>query len=99
VALKLGQLPDARPTRHRFAGNYCMNAHKFGRFRTIVNRDQILADPVIVDMPIFVTPGQRVAPAPIGNNYLGYILAVADSYEAVEQALTAAAAKVEVVID
>jgi biotin carboxylase len=99
VAMKMGQTPDARSRRHAFAGNLCVTSHKVGKFNQISNMDSVTADPHIVDIPLMVSRGDRVAAPPDANAYIAYILSAADSYEAVEHALRRAAAKLNVVID
>ena len=98
LALKLGKPVEATPKWKRFAGNHCIMATRMGRFTAIANREAILAAPHMVDLPVFVEPGQRVAPAPDGNGYVGFLLAAADSYEEVAAALVRAADEVEVII-
>ena len=98
LALKLGQPVEATPRWQRYAGNHCIMASRMGRFAAIGNREAILAAPHMVDLPVFVEPGDRVAPAPDGNGYVGFLLAAADSYEEVAAALAQAADEVEVII-
>jgi biotin carboxylase len=99
VALKMGEPPDVRPRRRRYAGNYCVTAEKLGHFTGISNLAHIKKDPRIVDVPVFVAPGARVAPPPEGNSYIGYVLAAADSYADVAAALARAAREIDVVVD
>lgn len=99
VALKMGHTPDVAPSRDGYAGNLCVTSHKVGRFIHVSNMDSVTSDPHIVDVPLLVSHGDRVAAAPDANAYIGYILSAADSYEAVERALRQAAGKMDVMID
>ena len=98
VALKMGEPPEVRPQWRRHAGNYCVTSGTLGHFVGISNRAAILEDPRIVDLPVFAAPGARVAPPPEGNSYIGYVLAAADSYDDVADALGRAAAEIDVVV-
>jgi len=99
LALKMGLQPQVRPRWRRFAGNYCIKANELGFFVRIGNKEAIVADPRIVALPVFVKPGDRVAPPPEGNAYIGYILAAADSYDEVERALSLAAQNIQVILE
>jgi len=74
-------------------------AEKLGRFREITNLDALLQDPNVLDIPIFIEPGTRVAPAPLGTNYIGFIRTVADSYEGALAAIHRTLRNMQIVID
>jgi biotin carboxylase len=99
LALKLGRKVDARPRRQRFAGEVCINADRAGIFRGIANDQTLLQDQRITSMPIYARPGQRVAPLPNSNSYIGFIMVEAQSYDDAKAALVWAAATLEVDID
>jgi biotin carboxylase len=96
--IKTGRTPETKPLRQRYAGNYCITAKNVGRFVCIDNVEEVLSDPCVIAVPLFVQPGDRVAPPPEGNNYIGYILVVADTYEEAHEALGRAARKLQVVL-
>ena len=54
---------------------------------------------MIVDIPIFVTKGQRVAPYPDTNSYIGFVLACGNGYDEVLKTLYQAKEKLVVNID
>ena len=57
-----------------------------------------LAVPGVTGLTITIPPGQRVRPLPDGDRYLGFVFAEADTPADVEEALTAAVARLRVVI-
>jgi hypothetical protein len=58
-----------------------------GVLRAVRGREAALAVPGIEDVTITAHVGQELIPLPEGSRYLGFILARADSPEAVEQCL------------
>jgi len=99
LALKMGTNSPAEPIRQRFAGNYCITAKETGHFVKITNLDQLLANPCIVALPMFVKPGDRVAPPPHGNAYIGFILVAANTYQEVQDTLIWAANQIDVTLE
>ncbi len=57
------------------------------------------AVPLVEDVEITAHPGQTLVPWPEGSRYPGFIFARGETPEAVEQALRAAHARLEFVID
>jgi hypothetical protein len=70
-----------------------------GVLRAARGREAALAVPGIEDVTITAHAGQELIPLPEGSRYLGFILARADSPQAVEDALRAAHARLEFDID
>jgi hypothetical protein len=54
--------------------------------------------PGVTGLTITIPPGQRVRPLPDGDRYLGFVFAEADTPADVEEALTAAVARLRMVI-
>jgi biotin carboxylase len=84
---------------NRYAGNFCISSHKLGKFASLQNVDLVRRDPVIVDIPIFAAKGQRVAPYPHSNSYIGFVLACGSGYDEVLKTLYQAKEKLVVNID
>jgi hypothetical protein len=67
-----------------------------GTLEGVDNRGAALAVPGILDLQITVAPGTHVRPLPEGDRYLGFLFAQGDSAAEVQQALTTAAAALDV---
>jgi len=70
-----------------------------GTLREVKGQDGARAVAGITGLEISIRPGRPVRPLPEGDRYLGFLFARAASPEAVESALRAAHAHLEVVID
>jgi biotin carboxylase len=70
-----------------------------GTLREVQGQDGARAVAGITGLEISIRPGRPVRPLPEGDRYLGFLFARAASPEAVESALRAAHARLEVVID
>jgi L-amino acid ligase C-terminal domain 2 len=64
----------------------------------VEGRAEALAVPGVTGLTITIPPGQRVRPLPDGDRYLGFVFAEADTPADVEHALTAAVARLQVVV-
>jgi len=69
-----------------------------GRADAIGTPAALLRLPGVTGLTITIPPGQRVRPLPDGDRYLGFVYAEADTPADVEEALTAAVARLRVVI-
>jgi biotin carboxylase len=98
IALRLGEKPDVKPRWLRYSGSYCITPRESGIFSFLANREQILNDPRILDIPIYVEKGQRVAPAPESTGDIAHVLACTETYEDVLEALTLAKSKIRVMV-
>jgi biotin carboxylase len=98
IALRLGKTPDVQPRRHRYAGSYCITPHEAGVFRYLENRERVLDDPRVLDIPIYVSGGQRVAPAPESTGDIGHVVACAETYQEVQEVLNRAKSLLKVVV-
>ena len=96
---KLGRQINSTNKWNRYAGNFVISSPKTGNFESIQNIDLVRKDPLIVDIPIFVTKGQRVASNTDNNAYIGFVLACGNSYDEVLQALYQAKEKLVVNIN
>jgi biotin carboxylase len=83
----------ARPT-----GVFMLPVPRAGVLRAVEGRDRARAVPGVTGLTITIPPGQRVRPLPDGDRYLGFVFAEADTPAGVEHALTAAVARLRVVI-
>ena len=92
------------PTGPRCRGLACpsarVHASRAARRRPARGRGpgRALAVPGVTGLTITIPPGQRVRPLPDGDRYLGFVFAEADTPADVEEALTAAVARLRVVI-
>ena len=97
LANALGRpVPAAGPARP--AGVFMLPVPRAGVLRAVEGRDDALAVPGVTGLTITIPPGQRVRPLPDGDRYLGFVFAEADTPAGVEHALTAAVARLRVVI-
>jgi biotin carboxylase len=79
-------------------GIYMLPVPRPGILRAVEGRADALAVPGITGLTITIPPGQRVRPLPDGDRYLGFVFASAGTPADVEHALTAAVARLRVVI-
>ena len=79
-------------------GVFMLPVPRPGILRAVEGRADALAVPGVTGLTITIPPGQRVRPLPDGDRYLGFVFAEADTPADVEQALTAAVARLRVVI-
>ncbi len=86
----LGIELDSLERERRPAGVMMIPIPRGGVLRAVRGREDALAVPGIEDVTISAHVGQELVPLPEGSRYLGFILARADSPEAVEAALRAA---------
>jgi biotin carboxylase len=94
--------PGGWPESHqpaRPAGAFMLPVPRPGVLRAVDGRDRAAAVPGITGLTITIAPGQRVAPLPEGDRYLGFIFAEAATPRDVERALTAAAGQLRVIIE
>jgi hypothetical protein len=70
-----------------------------GVLRAVRGREAALGVPGIEDVTISAHLGQELVPLPEGSRYLGFLLARADSPEAVEDALRAAHRQLDFDVD
>jgi biotin carboxylase len=70
-----------------------------GVLREVAGQEAARAVPGIVGLELSIARGRRVEPLPEGSRYLGFLFARADTPAAVESALRAAHAHLDVVID
>jgi hypothetical protein len=95
----LGIELDSLERERRPAGVMMIPIPHRGVLRAARGREAALQVPGIDDVTITAHTGQELIPLPEGSRYLGFILARADSPEAVEDALRAAHARLEFDID
>ena len=69
-----------------------------GVFGQVSNIDALREIPGVTGIDITVTPGNRIDPPPVGDRYLGFVFARADSPEEVTKSLVSARDLVEVEI-
>jgi biotin carboxylase len=98
LANALSQPVPAAAGPGRPSGVFMLPVPRAGVLRAIEGRDSALAVPGVTGLTITIPPGQRVRPLPDGDRYLGFVFAEADTPAGVEQALTAAVARLRVVI-
>jgi biotin carboxylase len=81
------------------AGVMMLPIPRAGRLAAVHGRDDARAVPGITALEISIAPGRPVQPLPEGDRYLGFVFARASSPDAVEAALRAAHACLDVVIE
>ena len=79
-------------------GIYMLPVARPGILRAVEGKADALAVSGVTGLTITIPPGQRVRPLPDGDRYLGFVFAEADTPADVEEALTAAVARLRVVI-
>ena len=79
-------------------GVFMLPVPRPGILRAVEGRAEALAVPGVTGLTITIPPGQRVRPLPDGDRYLGFVFASGGTPADVEQALTAAVARLRVVI-
>jgi biotin carboxylase len=98
IAQRLGQPPRPEPRWNRHGGVYCVTPDKGGLFESIENHQEILQTPGIVEFPIHIQPGQRIAPSPESTGDIAHIFAGADSYDEVLRILSQAKERARVIV-
>jgi biotin carboxylase len=98
LASALGRPVPATTGPARPSGVFMLPVPRAGVLRAVEGRDSALAVPGVTGLTITIPPGQRVRPLPDGDRYLGFVFAEADTPVGVEHALTAAVARLRVVI-
>jgi hypothetical protein len=69
-----------------------------GTLREVRGRDAARAVPGVTGLEITIAPGRQVVPLPEGDRYLGFVFARGDTPAAVETALRAAHASLQIEI-
>ena len=98
LANALGQPVPAAADPACPSGVFMLPVPRAGVLCAVEGRDSALAVPGVTGLTITIPPGQRVRPLPDGDRYLGFVFAEADTPADVEEALTAAVARLRVVI-
>ena len=98
IGLRLGGTIDVKPKWHRYAGIYCVTPQEAGTFRYLESREKILQDPRVLEIPMYIEIGQRVAPAPESTGDIAHVFACAETYEDVLEVLTLAKSQLRVVV-
>ncbi len=88
-----------RAPRHRAAGVLMLPAPVPGRFAGVDGVDAALAVPRVTGVEVTAAPGARVAPAPDGSRYVGFVFAAALTPAEAEAALRAAWARLTVRVE
>jgi biotin carboxylase len=92
-------IPAAGHRPGRPSGVFMLPVPRPGVLRSVAGREQAAAVPGVTGLTLTIPPGQRVAPLPDGDRYLGFIFAEAGTRDDVQRALTTAAARLRVTID
>ncbi|HSD28965.1 MAG TPA: ATP-grasp domain-containing protein, partial [Vicinamibacteria bacterium] len=95
----LGIELDSLERERQPAGVMMIPIPRAGVLRAVRGREAALAVPGIEEATISAHVGQELVPLPEGSRYLGFLLARADSPEAVEEALRAAHRRLDFDID
>ena len=95
----LGIELDSLERERQPAGVMMIPIPRAGVLRAVRGREAALAVPGIEEVTISAHVGQELVPLPEGSRYLGFILARADSPEAVEDALRAAHRRLDFDVD
>jgi biotin carboxylase len=98
LASALGRPLPAPVGPARPCGVFMLPVPRPGILRAVEGKAGALAVPGVTGLTITIPPGQRVRPLPDGDRYLGFVFAEADTPADVEEALTAAVARLRVVI-
>ena len=98
IALRVGGSPEVKSKWHHYSGTYCVTPQEAGTFRYLGGREEILEDPRVLDIPMFIEVGQRVAPAPESTGDIAHIIARAETYDNVLEALTLAKNRIRIVV-
>jgi biotin carboxylase len=92
-------VPAAGHRLARPSGVFMLPVPRPGVLRAVDGRDEAAAVPGITGLTITIPLGQRVAPLPEGDRYLGFIFAEAGTPHDIQRALTAAYGQLRVVIE
>ena len=95
----LGIELDSLERERRPAGVMMIPIPRAGVLRAVRGREAALAVPWIEEVMVSAHVGQELVPLPEGSRYLGFLLARADSPEAVEDALRAAHLRLDFDVD
>ena len=95
----LGIELDSLERERQPAGVMMIPIPRGGVLRAVRGREAALAVPGIEEVTISAHVGQELVPLPEGSRYLGFLLARADSPEAVEEALRAAHRRLDFDVD
>ena len=95
----LGIQLDSLERERQPAGVMMIPIPRAGVLRAVRGREAALGVPGIEEVTISAHPGQELVPLPEGSRYLGFILARADSPEAVEDALRTAHRRLDFDVD
>ena len=98
LANALGRPVPAAAGPARPSGVFMLPVPRPGILRAVEGRDGALAVPGVTGLTITIPLGQRVRPLPDGDRYLGFVFAETSTPAGVEHALTAAVARLRVVI-
>jgi biotin carboxylase len=98
LANALGRPVPAASGPARPSGVFMLPVPRPGVLRAVEGRDGALAVPGVTGLTITIPAGQRVRPLPDGDRYLGFVFAEGDTPAEVEDALTAAAGRLRVII-
>jgi len=94
----LGRKIESYERERRPAGVMMRPIPRAGRLQAVTGTEAARAVPGVEDIVITTHRGQELVPLPEGWQYLGFVFARADTPEAVEQALRAAHARLDVEI-
>jgi len=94
----LGRKIESYERERRPAGVMMLPIPRAGRLQAVTGTEAARAVPGVEDIVITTHRGQELVPLPEGWQYLGFVFARADTPEAVEQALRAAHARLDVEI-
>ncbi|MGH9027338.1 MAG: ATP-grasp domain-containing protein, partial [Acidimicrobiia bacterium] len=95
----LGAPLDGMTREHTASGVMMLPIPRPGTLVRVDGQDAALAVPGIAGLEITIPNGRQVKPLPEGDRYLGFLFARGDTPDAVEGALRAAHAYLEVVIE
>jgi biotin carboxylase len=88
--------PGRQATRP--AGVFMLPVARRGVLAAVDGRSDATAVPGITGLTVTIPLGQHVRPLPAGDRYLGFLFAEGDTWEQVEQALSAAYERLHIVI-
>ncbi len=98
IAQRLGEQPCGEPQWNRHGGVYSVTPDRAGIFESMENHLEILQTPGILEFPIHIQPGQRIAPSPESLGDIAHIFAGTDDYDEVLQTLHRAKERARVVV-
>jgi len=98
IAQRLGEKPAVLPKWHRYGGTYHVTPAEAGIFEGLKNRELLLQDPRVQDIPVYARPGQRVAPAPESTGDIAHVIVSGDTYDEVLGVLNRARDTISVIV-